>query len=368
MRLTWLALSSLNLSTWLESLPASLKLNSHSIKSALPHVLTMHLSWASFVIMLHKPFYRPVAQLPSGGPPSNVNAETAVKVSRRRLVPQARHVTHSPPLKQCDRAALQIITLIQTWNKLHDLHFAPPPVLECCFTAGTTHLLAYTCAKTEKKRFDALQRVRECIDLMKIMADTWPAARQKQDLLEGLAEQYSKDQEEQTEEQSKERHEVKLEQDMLFSEMPHLGLGDQPDYSAFKVLRDDQGTHPNQSQDGPWRMPSVPNHQARFHAEDPNFPSPTLLNGSYPRNSEAAAIQYAPPPLQDWIPDMGYGYQNLPTNPQQSDTMNFAPPFDFDLAAFDDSNPAEWNIDQLALLHSQAWLDQANRETDANRG
>jgi hypothetical protein len=72
---------SLSLSTWLEALPAVLKLNSHSIKSALPHVLTMHLSWASFVIMLHKPFYRPVAQLPSGGPLANVNAETVVKVS-----------------------------------------------------------------------------------------------------------------------------------------------------------------------------------------------------------------------------------------------------------------------------------------------
>jgi len=93
-RLTWHALSSLTLSTWLEGLPAALKLNSHSIKSALPHVLTMHLSWASFVIMLHKPFYRPVAQLPSGGPPSNLNAETAVKVSDRGLSCQTRNETH----------------------------------------------------------------------------------------------------------------------------------------------------------------------------------------------------------------------------------------------------------------------------------
>jgi hypothetical protein len=261
-----------------------------------------------------------------------------------------------------------MITLIHTWNKLHDLHFAPPPVLECCFTAGTTHLLAYTCAKTEKKRFDALQRVRECIELMKIMADTWPAARQKQDLLEGLLEQYSKDQEEQTEEQSKQRQEVKLEQDMLFSEMPHLGLGDQPDYSAFNLPGQDRITHPNQTQGESWRTLSPSNQQARFRVEDSSFLPPTSFNGNYPQNSEIAFKQYAPPPLPDWMPDMGYSYHSIPTDLQQSDSTGFAPPFNFDLGAFDDSNTAEWNIDQLALLNSQAWFDQASREADASQG
>ena len=263
---------------------------------------------------------------------------------------------------------MQIVTLIQTWNKLHDLHFAPPPVLECCFTAGTTHLLAYTCAKTTKKRFDALQRVRECIDLMKVMADTWPAARQKQDLLEGLLEQYSKDEEEQTEGQSSQQHEVKLEQDMLF-EMPHLGLGDQADYNGFNLAGGDQGTLPNHTQDEPWRTSSASNNQARFHVADPGFSLPRLLDGGYSQDSNIASKQYAPPPLSDWIPDMGYGYPPIPTTgSQHSNGMTFAPPFDFDLAAYDGTNAPEWSVDQLALFNSPAWLEQANRQADTGQG
>lgn len=85
--------ASLSLSTWLEALPPALKLNSHSIRSALPHVLTMHISWASFMIMLHKSFYRPLVNLPTTGngdqPASNHNAMLAVKV--RPLLRIRRH-------------------------------------------------------------------------------------------------------------------------------------------------------------------------------------------------------------------------------------------------------------------------------------
>ncbi|KAH8080060.1 fungal-specific transcription factor domain-containing protein, partial [Filobasidium floriforme] len=171
---TIVLVASLSLSTWLEALPPALKLNSHSIRSALPHILTMHISWASFMIMLHKPFYRPLVNLPTTGngeqPASNHNAMLAVK--------------------QCDRAAVQIGSLLQTWHKLHDLRFAPPCILESCFTAGTTHLLAYTCARTQRKQLEALARAKECTRLMETMAASWPAAQQKHELLEQLTAQY----------------------------------------------------------------------------------------------------------------------------------------------------------------------------------
>jgi hypothetical protein len=252
---------------------------------------------------------------------------------------------------------------------LHDLRFAPPPVLECCFTAGTTHLLAYTCAKTQKKRFDALQRVRECIEPMKIMAETWPAARQKQDLLEGLLEQYSKDKEEETEEQINLCQEVKLEQDALFSEMPHLGLSDHsidlPDYGAFGVPGSTSAATSNYTQDHSWRITSASNHQARFPMESANFALSGSSNANHSQGSRDVSHQYNTLPLPNWLPDMRQDY--LPADMQGPDSMAFAPPYDFDLAAFDEAIPAEWNIDQLALLNSQVWLEQSNRQDDLGR-
>jgi hypothetical protein len=73
----------------MENLPANLKLTSHSMKKALPHVLTMHLSWTSLMIMLHKPFYRPFAQLPTSGSAPSSSTELSVKVSRRALAIEA---------------------------------------------------------------------------------------------------------------------------------------------------------------------------------------------------------------------------------------------------------------------------------------
>jgi hypothetical protein len=59
-----LTLYSLALSNWHENLPPSLVLNYASPKNALPHILMMHLSHAWLVILLHRPFYRPLNNLP----------------------------------------------------------------------------------------------------------------------------------------------------------------------------------------------------------------------------------------------------------------------------------------------------------------
>ncbi|KAK4689029.1 urea carboxylase, partial [Tremellales sp. Uapishka_1] len=92
--------------------------------------------------------------------------------------------------QQCDEAALQITSLLQTWHRLHDLRFSPPTALQCCFIAGTTHLLAMASSQTPKKQTLALARVQECTRLLGLMAVTWPAARQKQLVLETLLAEY----------------------------------------------------------------------------------------------------------------------------------------------------------------------------------
>lgn len=79
-------ISSLALSNWLEGLPQSLALNVHSPYNALPHILMMHLSHAWLVILLHRPFYRPLAGHSTEAPTAQSNrAAWAVKVSLSSL-------------------------------------------------------------------------------------------------------------------------------------------------------------------------------------------------------------------------------------------------------------------------------------------
>ncbi len=60
----------------------------------MPHILMMHLSWAWLVILLHRPFYRPLASMASraeeGAAPTGYGAALAVKVSLTVLLAQFR--------------------------------------------------------------------------------------------------------------------------------------------------------------------------------------------------------------------------------------------------------------------------------------
>ncbi|ORY32910.1 fungal-specific transcription factor domain-domain-containing protein [Naematelia encephala] len=166
---------SLSLSTWLESLPPALTFHNHAPKNGLTHILMLHLSHAWLVILLHRPFYRPLAGLPASASSGTSNTQSS---------------TAAWAVKQCDKAAVHVITLLQTWHRLHDLRFTPPTALQCCFIAGTTHLLSMVSSRTPKKQAEALSRVQECIRLLKLIAVSWPAAQQKQILLENLLGEY----------------------------------------------------------------------------------------------------------------------------------------------------------------------------------
>ncbi|WWC95840.1 hypothetical protein V866_002707 [Kwoniella sp. B9012] len=167
---------SLSLSTWLESLPPSLTFHNHAPKNALPHILMLHLSHAWLVILLHRPFYRPLAPLPTGS-----NSDNAIPSGTS---------TAAWAVKQCDRAALHMITLLTTWHRFHNLRFCPPTAIQCCFIGGTTHLLSLASAQSPKRQMESLSRARECIKLMKYMAVSWPAAQHQQILLENLLSEY----------------------------------------------------------------------------------------------------------------------------------------------------------------------------------
>ncbi|OCF30960.1 hypothetical protein I316_07366 [Kwoniella heveanensis BCC8398] len=165
---------SLSLSTWLEALPPCLTFNNNSPKNGLPHILMLHLSHAWLVILLHRPFYRPLAGMPTGAGTGGAIPATQSTAA----------------WAQCDRAALHVIMLLQTWHRLHDLRYCMPTAIQCCFIAGTTHLLALASSSAPKKQAEALGRAQDCIQLMKFMAVSWPAARHQQILLENLLAEY----------------------------------------------------------------------------------------------------------------------------------------------------------------------------------
>lgn len=184
---------SLALTTWLEQLPPALAITSHT-RNARPHILMMHLSWAWLVILLHRPFYRPLA-----GKSTTESSASSTSTTSSTNGSTAQGSSASAPgyhaalaVKHCDRAANQIVSLLQIWHRQHDLRYVPPTALQCCFIAGTTHLLAYASSRSEKRQAEALGRAQQCIQLLSYMAVSWPAALQKQKLLEDLLAEYGR--------------------------------------------------------------------------------------------------------------------------------------------------------------------------------
>jgi len=145
----------------------------------------MHLSHAWLVILLHRPFYRPLSKLPGGVDDVNAAAARvtfAVKVSNHHSLSN---------MQQCDRAALHIIHLLQIWHRVHNLRYTPPTALQVCFVAGTTHLLSLASSRTgSKKHTEAAEHLVECVRLLGFMAVSWPAAEQARLLLDGLRNDY----------------------------------------------------------------------------------------------------------------------------------------------------------------------------------
>jgi hypothetical protein len=58
------------------------------------------------------------------------------------------------------------------------------------FTAGTTHLLSAVRHHGLKVRDGAVSSARECVDFLHSVAESWPAAGQKADILDTLVKEY----------------------------------------------------------------------------------------------------------------------------------------------------------------------------------
>lgn len=54
----------LAIDTWNEQLPAALVISGQSKKHALPHILMLQLAKEWLILLLYRPYYRPVVRLP----------------------------------------------------------------------------------------------------------------------------------------------------------------------------------------------------------------------------------------------------------------------------------------------------------------
>jgi hypothetical protein len=283
---------------------------------------------------------------------------------------------------------VQIVSLLQTWHKLHDLRFAPPCILESCFTAGTTHLLAYTCARTQRKQLEALARAKECTRLMDTMAASWPAAQQKHELLEQLTAQYiSKNPPEFSFE---ERNEGSVSRSAdppvidlaeSFGTVNTYGSAGEPETRSIAPSaatpiqeislpeRPQQEIEPSQ----PYYLPDQ-NSQLPYNMPMAAFPTgytppigtETIEPSSFQfGNNEANPPFIQPPPgLARWNvsalapPTVAAPMSSLPQDPSTS--SSWIPPADlanFDINSFE---TPEWDVDTLAMLDPALWINDGS--------
>lgn len=79
---------------------------------------------------------------------------------------------------------------MQTYHQRFGLRYTPPTLFNIAFTAGTTHLLSAVRHHGARIKNDALASARECIGFLHNVAESWPAAAQKADILDQLVSEY----------------------------------------------------------------------------------------------------------------------------------------------------------------------------------
>lgn len=175
------------LADWVKDLPSSLQIDLASPGNAMPHILMMHLSHAWLVILLHRPYYRPLARLPG----REAQEEHLLQSGGAWAVNVSFLLTNGTHPQFCDRAAVHVIDLLQLWDKAHDLRFCPPTAIQICFVSGTTHLLSLASTRSNSHRqAESFGRVQECGRLLGRIARSWPSATQTKILLESLRDEY----------------------------------------------------------------------------------------------------------------------------------------------------------------------------------
>jgi hypothetical protein len=86
--------------------------------------------------------------------------------------------------------AQQSNDLLRIWHRYHGIRNIPPMAVQCCFVAGSVHLLGMACCPVEPaSQIEDSSRLDECVQLLCSM--TWPAGEQAAGILGHLRSEYS---------------------------------------------------------------------------------------------------------------------------------------------------------------------------------
>ncbi|KAF7329676.1 Zn(2)-C6 fungal-type domain-containing protein [Mycena kentingensis (nom. inval.)] len=158
----------LELYSWKNDLPAALEITPGNKAKSTPYRLILHCEYWSYFIFLHRPFFSRKSNRGAGD----------------------REVDH---VKLCKRAAENIVDICETWSKLFSLRYAPAPLFQVIFSAGTIHmLLALQATSSVRIAHVALQtalsKVEQCIQFIRDIGQTWVSGGRVAAVLEGILE------------------------------------------------------------------------------------------------------------------------------------------------------------------------------------
>ncbi|GFZ51163.1 hypothetical protein JCM24511_08921 [Saitozyma sp. JCM 24511] len=127
------------LDSWRKQMPLS-----DPTARPLPHILMMHLLYNLVCIYLHRPFYR-----------------TAMPAA-------------APSAARCNRAAGTILNLLKLYDELHGVENAPMTLIQITFGAASVFLLNEVGDSTGiANGKNNLNRIDDCIDMMRRQVETW---------------------------------------------------------------------------------------------------------------------------------------------------------------------------------------------------
>ncbi|KAK8853408.1 hypothetical protein IAR55_004114 [Kwoniella newhampshirensis] len=123
----------------------------------LPHVISMHMTYHLTTIFLYRPFYR-----------DDLDVEPS-------------------PANKCNLAANSVLSLLQTFDRLHSIRHGPATFINIVFTASTIFLLkAVGDLDNGADMSKNLQDIDDMISFMRRLSETWHEAEKAKDVLIAL--------------------------------------------------------------------------------------------------------------------------------------------------------------------------------------
>ncbi|GAA6048761.1 hypothetical protein JCM3770_003948 [Rhodotorula araucariae] len=151
------------LEAWSAELPIALAVGQYLASPPPPHVITLQLSREKTAMLLHRPFFHR---------PHEPGAEASIR--------------------KCTSSAHRVMQLLDLYDGLYGLCYAPLTSIQTCFVAGTVHLLAARRSMRAAKRLKAsLDGAEDCCAALLKMSATWSWAARTHRILRSLVRKWS---------------------------------------------------------------------------------------------------------------------------------------------------------------------------------